>query len=60
MGTAAQKAAERFQWSIDEFRHTPEALLDIVRAGGFDLGFAHDGDAGRVDGDEDLALLAVR
>lgn len=23
-----------FQWSIDEFRHTPEALLAVVRAGG--------------------------
>ncbi|MDP2007483.1 MAG: PAS-domain containing protein [Rubrivivax sp.] len=38
-----------FQWSIDEFRHTPEALLDIVRAGGI-LDRPHSYDRMRPDG----------
>jgi diguanylate cyclase (GGDEF)-like protein len=38
-----------FQWSIDEFRHTPEALLDIVRAGGI-LDQPHCYDRMRPDG----------
>ncbi len=46
------------------------AVADIVRSGGFDLGFAHDGDADRVlavdetgaevDGDQIMAVTAVR